>query len=454
MFDLAIIGGGPAGYDAAEKAGAKGLKVILFEKKELGGVCLNEGCIPTKTLLYSAKTYDSAKHAENYGIVAENVSFDFKKIMARKKKVVKKLVGGVGFKMKAHKVEVVKSLATIKGKSGDTITLEADGKSFQTTNLLISTGSEAFIPPIKGVKGATDIILTNREILELNELPKSLIIIGGGVIGMEFASFHNSLGTNVTVIEMLPKILGNMDAEMSSILQKEYEKRGVAFFLESKVVEIKGNEVVFESKEGETKSFSAEKILMSVGRRPVTEGFGLETLALELDRGGIKVDSKMRTNVAGVFAAGDVTGFSLLAHTAYREGEVVVNNLTGREDVMRYNAIPWVVYTNPEIAGVGLTEDEAKEKGIAYRLKKLPMTYAGRFIAENEGFNGLCKVLVGEKYGEVLGVHMLGNPSSEMIYGACMAIETELTLKEMEEIVFPHPTVSEIFRETIFAFGE
>ena len=209
--------------------------------------------------------------------------------------------------------------------------------------------------------------------------------------------------------------------------------------------------MVFE-KEGKTESVTGEKILVSVGRKPVTKGFGLENLGVELDRGGIKVDEKMKTNVPNVFAAGDVTGFSLLAHTASREGEVVVNNLTGRNDRMRYNAIPGVVYTNPEFSGVGLTEEKAKEQNIAYRCVKLPMAYAGRFIAENEGGSGLCKVLVGDKYGEVLGVHMLGNPSSEMIYGACMAIEMEMTLKEMEEVVFPHPTVSEIFKETIFGF--
>ncbi len=453
MYDIAILGGGPAGYDAAEKAGSKGLKVVLFEKKELGGVCLNEGCIPTKTLLYSAKIYDNARHSEKYGIKTGEVSFDFSSMMSRKNKVVKKLVGGVGYKMKSNKVDVVKALGTIKGKNGSTIIIEADGKQYEANNLLISTGSEAFIPPIKGIEGVSDTILTNREILNLTESPASLVIIGGGVIGMEFASFFNSLGTKVSVIEMLPKILGPMDPEMSELLLKEYEKRGVEFFLNSKVTEIKDNTVIFESAKGETISVEGEKILISVGRKPVTQGFGLETLGVELDRGGIKVNNKMQTNIPGVFAAGDVTGFSLLAHTAYREGEVVINNLTGREDIMRYNAIPGVVYTNPEIASVGLTEEEAKSKGIEYKVAKLPMTYAGRFIAENEGFNGLCKVLVGAKYGEVLGVHMIGNPSSEMIYGACMAIETELTLKEMEEIVFPHPTVSEIFRETIFAFS-
>ena len=268
---------------------------------------------------------------------------------------------------------------------------------------------------------------------------------------MEFASFFNSLGTKVTIVEMLDEILTGMDREMSVMLRQMYTKKGITFHLSSKVTEVKGNEVIFE-KDGKKESVSGEKILVSVGRRAVTKGFGLENLGVELYRGGIKVDEKMRTNVPNVFAAGDVTGFSLLAHTAYREGEVVVNNLTGRNDRMRYNAIPAVVYTNPEFSGVGLTEESAKEQNIEYRAVKLPMAYAGRFMIENEGGNGLCKVIVGAKYNEVLGVHMLGNPSSEMIYGASMAIEMEMTLKEMEEVVFPHPTVSEIFKEVVFAF--
>jgi len=297
----------------------------------------------------------------------------------------------------------------------------------------------------------SDIILTNREILDLKELPASLVIIGGGVIGMEFASFYNSLGSKVTVVEMLPEILGGIDFELSAMLRDIYTKKGIEFYLLAKVVKVEGNKVTFE-KDGQTSSVEGEKILVSVGRRAVTKGFGLENLSVELDRGGIKTDEKMRTNVPNIYAAGDVTGFSLLAHTAMREGEVVVNNLSGREDRMRYNAIPGVVYTNPEVASVGETEESAKAKGISFRVAKLPMAYAGRFMAENEGGNGICKVLVGEKYGEVLGVHMLGNPSSEIIYGACMAIEQEMTLNEMQKVVFPHPTVSEIFKETLFAF--
>lgn len=450
-YDLAIIGGGPAGYVAAERAGHKGLKVALIEKGELGGVCLNEGCIPTKTLLYSAKLYDNAVGAAKYGVEAKEVTFDFGKLMSRKEKVVKKLVGGVGLKMKENHVEVIKKEAYIKGRSAAGIAITAGDEEIEAANLLICTGSEAFIPPIPGLGAPSENILTNREILQLKELPASLVVIGGGVIGMEFASFFNSLGTKVTIVEMLDEILTGMDSEMSVMMRQIYTKKGITFHLSSKVTEVKGTEVIFE-KGGKTESVSGDKILVSVGRRPVTKGFGLENLGVELDRGGIKVDEKMRTNVPNVFAAGDVTGFSLLAHTASREGEVVVNNLTGRNDRMRYNAIPGVVYTNPEFSGVGLTEERAKEKNIPYRVVKLPMAYAGRFIAENEGGSGLSKVLVGEKYGEVLGVHLLGNPSSEIIYGACMAIEMEMTLKEMEEVVFPHPTVSEIFKETVFGF--
>jgi dihydrolipoamide dehydrogenase len=451
MFDLAIIGGGPAGYVAAERAGAKGLKVVLFEKRDLGGVCLNEGCIPTKTLLYSAKVYDTAVHGDKYGVFAADATFDFGKIMGRKERVVRRLVAGVGAKMKAHGVQVVKGQAMIEGRSAEGVKITCNEEAYTATNLLVCTGSEAFVPPIPGLKEAGDVIMTNREVLALKEQPKSIVIIGGGVIGMEFASFYNSLGTQVTVVEMLPEILGGLDEELSAMLRGIYAKKGVAFNLSCKVTKIEGNVVTYVDSQDQEHTVEGEKILVSVGRRPVTAGFGLESLGVELVRGGIKVDHKMRTNVPGVFAAGDVTGFSLLAHTASREGEVVVNNLTGVEDTMRYNAIPGVVYTNPEISGVGLTEKSAKEKGIDYKVATLPMAYAGRFVAENEGGNGVCKVLVGAKYGEVLGVHMLGNPSSEMIYGACMAIEAEMTLKELEQVVFPHPTVSEIFKETLFA---
>ncbi len=450
IFDLGIIGGGPAGYDSAEKAGHKGLKTVIFEEKNLGGVCLNEGCIPTKTLLYSAKLYDQARNGSKYGINVTDASFDMKTIIKRKNKVVRKLVGGVGVKMKANKVTVVNAKAFIEGKKDGFVNITADGQTYKVKNLMIATGSETAIPPIPGLEYPSEHIITSREALDLTDVPAEMVIIGGGVIGMEFASFFNSMGSKVTVIEMMDEILPGMDKPMSAQLRKMYEKKGISFKLSAMVIKIDGSDVTFKQGDAED-TVTGDKILVSTGRRAVINGFGLENLGVELTKTGIKVDEKMATNIPNVYAAGDVTGFSLLAHTAYREGEVIVNNLTGRKDVMRYDAVPGVVYTNPEFASVGLTEEQAKEKGIDYDVVTLPMAYAGRFIAENEGVNGETKILLGKPHGQVIGVQMLGNPASELIFGASMAIEMEMTAKQLEEIIFPHPTVSEIYKETVFA---
>ena len=456
MYDLAIIGGGPGGYTAAERAGAAGLSVVLFEKNELGGVCLNEGCIPTKTLLYSAKVFDYARHADLYGVSVEGASFDYSKILKRKTKVVRKLVGGVKLKMKNSGVTVVGGEAVIAGPVAGGFVVSCGGTEYVASRLLICTGSEAVVPPIPGIKEAGDVIVTNREILALEEPPAELVVIGGGVIGMEFASFFNSIGSKVTVIEMMPKILGPMDSEISELLQKQYAKKGVEFRLGCKVTGIEGDTVVYEDPEGNVCRVHGDKILVSVGRWARLEGYGLETLGVSLALTpagrpyGIKVDDRMRTDVPGVYAAGDATGFSLLAHTAVREAEVAVNDILGRDDKMSYKAIPGVVYTNPEVAGVGLTQDEAARKGIDVTVLKLPMAYSGRFVAENERGEGLCKILVCPSSHEVLGVHMLGNPSSEMIHSACIAIEQGMTVEQLKEVVFPHPTVSEILKETVF----
>ena len=447
MYDLAIIGGGPAGYVAAENAGAKGLKTVLFEKRELGGVCLNEGCIPTKTLLYSAKMYEHAQGGKKYGITAENVLFDYKKIADRKTKVVRKLVAGIKMKMENHNVEVVRGDACIESGNTACIKITCNGQSYEAAHLLVCTGSEAFVPPIPGVEG-NEAVLTNREILALTAAPASLVIIGGGVIGMEFASFYNSLGVPVTVVEMLPEILGGMDKEVAEMVRGIYAKRGVKFCLGCKVTAIEGNTVHYTDGEGNALTAEGDKILMSVGRRAVLKGFGLENIAVETER-GIKVNEYMQTTMPNVYAAGDVTGFSLLAHTASREGEVAVNHITGKADRMEYNAIPGIVYTNPEVSSVGLTEEQATAQGIEYRVSKLPMTYSGRFVAENEGQMGLCKILA-DKEGYVIGVHMVGNPSGEFICAACMAITHKITTEELKRTVFPHPTVSEILKEGLF----
>ena len=305
------------------------------------------------------------------------------------------------------------------------------------------------MPPFPGLSEAGDIIVTNREILALEERPEELVVIGGGVIGMEFAAFFSTLGTKVTVVEMLPKILGPMDGEISAMLQKIYTRRGISFRLGCKVTGIEGNTVVYESPEGEVCRVSGDRILVSVGRRAVLDGYGLETLGVETGK-GIKVDDRMRTGVPGVWAAGDVTGFSMLAHTASREAEVAVNDMLGKDDRMRYDAIPGIVYTNPEVAGVGLTEEQS---GPGHEVLRLPMAYSGRFVAENDGGEGLCKLIVEKDSGKVVGAHMLGNPCSEIIQGICIAIESGMTADRLRKVVFPHPTVSEIIKETAWQAG-
>lgn len=445
-YDVAIIGGGPAGYTAAEKAAKGGLSTVLFEKNALGGVCLNEGCVPTKTLLYSAKTYDQIKHASKYAVSAENPSFDYPKIIARKNKVVKKLTAGIRMKMKESGVEVITGEAMIQGKTDEgNILIQCAEQVYEAKNLLVCTGSESVIPPIPGVNETE--YWTSREALQSKELPASLIIIGGGVIGMEFASFFNSMGTEVQVVEMLDKILGPMDKELSDMLQAEYTKRGVKFYLGHKVTGIHGQEVTVE-KDGESFTLHGEKVLLSVGRRPVTKGFGLETLALEPYRNGIKVNEYMQTSLPNVYACGDITAFSLLAHTAVSEAEVAIDHILGKARAMSYKAIPGVVYTNPEIAGVGKTEEELQASGTPYQVKKIPMAFSGRFVAENEMGNGVCKLILAED-GTLIGAHLLGNPASELIVIAGIAIEKGMKAEEIKSFVFPHPTVGEIIKEAL-----
>ena len=444
-YQLIIIGGGPAGYTAAEVAGHAGLKTLLIEKANVGGVCLNEGCIPTKTLLYSAKTHDSALHAGKYAVSCSDVSIDLPKVIARKGKVIRKLVLGIKAKLTAAGV----TLVTGEGKMLDAHTVACGEERYTADHILMCTGSETFIPPIPGIESVP--YWTHRDALDCKEQPASLVIVGGGVIGMEFASFFNSLGTEVTVVEMMDEILGGMDKELSGMLRAEYAKRGVRFLLSTKVTALAADEqgqavVSYENADGKG-SLTAAKLLMSVGRRPVTTGFGLENLNLKRnERGNIVVNDRLQTSLPHVYACGDLTGFSLLAHTAVREGEVAVHTILGRDDRMSYKAIPGVVYTNPEIAGVGETPESAVAKGIEHRIHSLPMSYSGRFVAENEGVNGVCKVITDAK-GVVIGAHMLGNPASELIVIAGMAVELGLTLEAWKRMVFPHPTVGEIFRE-------
>ena len=451
-FDLIILGGGPAGYNAAEKAGAAGLKTVVIEKRALGGVCLNEGCIPSKALLYSAKIYDYANHGDKYGVTTTGASIDQKAVIARKNKVVKQLVSGIGMTMKKKGVKVVDGEGMILGRSEEGFQVQANGEVYTGRQMLIATGSMPIMPPIPGLReGAeTGFVMTNREVLDLQDIPENLVVIGGGVIGLEMASYYNSVGSNVTVVEMLDHIAGATDREIAGILQNNYAKKGVSFKLGCKVTGVENGKVLYETADGKQESVAADKVLCSIGRRAVTEGYGLENLHVYTERGAIKTDEFMKTNVAGLYAAGDVNGKSMLAHTAYREGEVAINNILGKRDRMRYNAIPSVIYTNPEVGSVGETEETAKQKGYDVETVTTSMLFSGRYMAENEGGDGICKVVVDKKYHRVLGVHMIGNYASEIIYGAAMMIETEMRVEDLREIVFPHPTVCEIIREALF----
>ena len=455
-FDLIVIGGGPGGYNAAERAAHGGLKTMVCEERALGGVCLNEGCIPTKTLLYSAKIYDYAHHGDKYGVTVEGAKIDHAKVVDRKDKVVKTLVSGVAAKMKGAGIPVVSGTAKITGKSADGFTVECAGTTYTASKLLVCTGSEAVVPPIPGLRDsyAAGLAVTNREILDLRTLPKRVVVVGGGVIGLEMASYYNSVGSEVTVIEMLDKIAGPTEKEISSILEKNYTKRGVKFILGAKVAAVNGKPnagVVEYEKDGKTEKIECDLVLVSTGRRARTRDIGLEEIGVQLNRGAVVTDERCRTSVPGIWAAGDVNGKIMLAHTAYREGEVAVSDMLGKKDSVDYRSIPSVIYTNPEVGTVGETVESAKKAGIDAEEVTLSLRYSGRYIAENEGGDGIVKIVYGKEHHEILGVHMIGSYASEIIYGAAAMVAKCQRVADVQKIVFPHPTVCEVIREAMFS---
>ncbi|MGI6297601.1 MAG: dihydrolipoyl dehydrogenase [Saccharofermentanales bacterium] len=461
MFDIIVLGGGPGGYLAAERAGGAGLSVLLIEKQYIGGVCLNEGCVPSKALLNSAKMYDHAANGEKFGVISENARLDQAAVVKRKNRVVKRLVGGVKNTLKKNGVEVVEGFGTILGRENGVIKLAvsatadaAEKTVYEGKQLIIATGSEAIVPPIPGVKDglADGTVLTNREILELTEIPETLVVVGGGVIGLEMAAYYNTVGSKVTVIEMLDHIAGAADRELVTILQKNFEKKGITFHLNSQVTAVGGGQVSFKDPDGAEQQVPAAKVLMSVGRRAVTKGFGLENLGVMVERGHIVTDNHGLTNVPGVYAVGDVNGVWMLAHAAYREAEVAVNTILGKKDQMRYQAMPSVIYTNPEMAFVGETEETCAAKGIAYDKVMIPMGFSGRYLAESEDTDGVIKLLIDPVHKCLIGCHMLGLYASEIIIAAGMLVETEMRIDDIKEFIFPHPTVAEIIREAIFQY--
>ena len=450
-FDLLVVGGGPGGYMCAERAAQGGLNVCLFEKRALGGTCLNEGCIPTKTLLNSSKMYRHATESAAFGVTVTGAVYDHAKVIDRKNKVVKTLVSGVGATMSANKVTVITADAKITGRSGTDYAVEANGTTYIGTRLAIASGSETVVPPVPGLKDglAAGFVVTNREVLDMKELPKDLVVIGGGVIGLEMAYYFASVGVKVTVIEMMPKIAGATDPEICKVLQDGFVKKGMVFKLSSKVLEVKTNSVIFEEN-GEKHEITCDKVLLSAGRRPATAGIGLETLNLQMDRAAIVTDRHMCTTVQNVYAVGDCNGKSMLAHTAYREAEVAVNHMLGIKDEMRYDVIPAVIYTDPEVASVGYSKEGAENLGMTVKEIKLPMSYAGRYIAETEGGKGFIKLVVDTDRKRLVGCHLVGSYASEIIMTATMMVDTELPPARLQKMVFPHPTVAEIIREAIF----
>ena len=449
-YFLAIIGGGPAGYTAAEKASKAGKDVVLFEQNAVGGTCLNVGCIPTKSLLYGAKQYYNATHAQKYGVTAENVAFDFAAMQKRKTIVVRKLVAGIKQRLNNEHCTLVSGAAAVVSRTDELVTVSCNGETYEAENLLICTGSTNFVPPIPGIK-ENEYVWDSTDALAATELPKSIIIVGGGVIGMEFATLYHELGVPVTVIEAMPTILPNLDQDIVNVLLEKYKKAGINILTSTKVESIEGGKVNVKSQiSNDQLQISAERILVSVGRRANLQG--LEALNdLELNRRAIIVDDFMKTNLPNVYACGDVTGKIMLAHVAARQAEVMVGRLLKQIPLQRiaYNAIPSVVYTNPEIASVGITEQQAAELNIETEVRQLPMTFSGRFMAENEGETGLCKLVLDTKKQTILGVHCIGNPCSEFIAAASFAVRMGYTTAEFEQVVFPHPTVSEILHEII-----
>ena len=458
MYDTIIIGGGPAGYLAAERLGKAKKKVLLIEEDRLGGTCLNSGCIPTKTLLNSAKLYVHAKESEKFGVKAENVSFDWRLMQGWKNEVIGRLRGGVEARIKGHGAEVLNGRGEIlRAASGEKPALVrffgpgGESSEYEAKTILVCAGSAPALPPIPGSKG-NPLVTDSTGLLEAEAVPRRLAIIGGGVIGVEFASLFSALGSEVTVIEMMDEIVPFMDREQAPLLRRAM--KGVTFKLGRKVEKIENAAVFYTAGDGKTEMTGADLVLMAAGRRPVTGAWGAGAAGVDITPKGVAVDDRMRTNIPGIWAAGDVTGKSLLAHCAYRMAEVAAAGILGGSGRMRYSAVPWAVYGLTEAAGVGITEQEAAAAGTAILKASLPMKASGRFAAENTfAGTGAVKVIAGAKDRRILGIHALGPYSPEFIWGGAALIEQEFRIEDVMELIFPHPTVSELIRDAVGELG-
>jgi dihydrolipoamide dehydrogenase len=447
--DIVIIGAGPGGYVAAIRAAQLSGKVTLIEKEELGGTCLNWGCIPTKALLRGVELLEAVEGAREFGIEAGGVSVDFAKLMARKERAVKTLVGGVSALMKANGVEVIKGKATLLSpRKIQVLDPQKQAVVFEARKVILAPGSVSARLPIPGadLPGVMD----SNGVLQLTRIPESMVIIGAGPIGLEFGSVFAALKTRVTIVEMLPQILPTEDAEVAAALEKSLRRFKIQFFTSAQVKEIveigEGKKKVLVQQGDSEKAFEAEVVLVAVGRRPNLENLGLQEAGIQAGKKGIEVNSRMETNSPGVYAVGDATGKWLLAHFAFAQGEVAAENAMGRESQLETRAVPRCVYTLPEVAAVGMTEKEAKEGGRDYRVGRFPFSANGKatVIGERTGF---IKILSEAKYGEILGLQIFGPHATDLVGEAVLAMQLEGTAQDLAQTIHPHPTLTEAMKE-------
>lgn len=452
--DMTIIGGGPGGYVAAIKAAKMGAKVVLVEKESLGGTCLNWGCIPTKALVRSAEVYDSLKEAESFGLSVKEYSVDMEKVINRKSSIVSKLVGGIQYLVEKNSIKLINGTGKLVDKN--TVRAEAEDKIVEVNskNIILATGSETVYLPIPGANSKG--VLTSKEILDMKVLPKKLAVIGGGVIGMEFAFIYASFGVEVFVVEYLDNVLQMLDQDIIDEIKTAAEKKGIKLYTGSRVEEIIDTEddkcVVRFTKAGESKYISVDKVLMSVGRKPYLEGLGIEEAGIELNdnKKGIKVNSQMQTNIPNIYAIGDVTNKIQLAHVASHQGIVAVENIMGHNVEMDYSAVPSAIFTHPEIATVGLTEKDAKSKGMDVEVGKFPYAANGKALTMGDE-RGFIKVIKDKASNKVVGAGIIGINSADLISPLTLAIKNGLTTKQIVETIFAHPTTAEVIHEGVLS---
>ncbi len=438
-FDVAVIGSGSAGYVSAIRAADLGKKVVILEHREIGGTCLNRGCVPTKALLKVAEVYETIKDSKTFGISAESVSYDPEAIQKRKQFVVKRLVSGVEFLLKARKVVVKRTKGTLLDEH--TVSLES-GETVEAKDIVIATGSEPALIPVFKIDHRN--VLTSDDALNLTVLPKDILIVGAGAIGTEFATFLSAFGVKVTVVEMMPQVVPTLkDKKLAGLVKRTLEKRGVKIYTDTKIesVEVvKDGEVVSTLSNGE--EIHTEKVLVSIGRKLNSDGIGLEKLGVKTEKAKIVVDERLQTNIPNIYAIGDVTGGMLLAHKAMKEGEIAAEVIAGLDRKMDYRVVPWAIFSDPEIASVGLTEEEAKEKGIEVITGEFPFTANGKAVSMNKA-EGEVKLVARKDTNEVIGGQIVGPDASVLIAEVALAVEKHLSIRDIADTIHTHPTLPE-----------